>query len=661
MPRLLIQRYYNYIKLIVGFAILIMLVILAWYTWLFALLGLIVFVIIAFFLLRLEKSVTHELEQYISTLSHRVKKAGEEVLSELPIGLILYNEEQQIEWHNKYFLQLVGVDKDSLIGYKVNSIIPKLASFLDEGAEKPEGTIRHEELTLQVIHRVEERLVYIQDQTEYYQLQLKHRREKNVFMHVHLDNIEEVTKGLDEQERTFLVSNVIKTINEWANQFGIYLQRTNADKFFGIMNEQALRELEENRFDILDRVRELTERNRLPVTLSIGVGAGVESLTELGKFASSSLDLALGRGGDQAAVKRSSGKIAFYGGKSNAVEKRTRVRARVIAHALREIIKESRQVFIMGHLDPDLDSIGSAIGVLNIVRANKKEGFIILDREQEIAGLAQLLDYIANEPGLQEAFISPTQAIERSTQDSLLIIVDTHKPSMVIEPKLLESIAGRVVIDHHRRGEEFIEEPLLVYLEPYASSTSELVTELLEYQSEPIEMKPIEATAMLAGIVVDTKSFALRTGSRTFEAASYLRHHGADTILVQKLLKEDLAQFKKRARIVESASLYRGKFAIAIGNEEEQYEPILLAQAADTLLTMKDVVASFVVGQRNNGLITISARSLGDVNVQVLMEKMDGGGHLTNAATQLKDMTVEDAVQWLKDVLDDHLERGEKT
>lgn len=659
MPKFLLQRFYGYPRIALFVTIFIMLVILCWYSWSIGVIGFFVFAIIAYYAVRAEKTLADELESYISTLTYRIKKVGEDVLSELPIGVVLYDEELKIEWHNKHFLQLIN-GRDSLIGHRVAEVLPKLEQWIVE-VEKEEGTIRYEDLVLHIISRPEERLLYIQDQTEYYQLQQKHRQEKNVFLQIHLDNLDEVTQGLDEQQRTLLISEVTKTLNEWAQPVGIYLKRTNSDKFFGLMSEQSLHQLEENRFDILDKVRDLTKKNKIPVTLSIGVGAGTESLIELGEFSQSSLDLALGRGGDQAAVKRSFGKITFYGGKTNAVEKRTRVRARVISHALRDIIRESDQVFIMGHRGPDLDSIGSAIGVLKAVQVSHKKGFIILERNQETSGIDKLMKHIDEDPELLKAFISPSDALEKHTQNSLLVIVDTHKPSLVMEPKLLDSIARRVVIDHHRRGEEFIAEPLLVYMEPYASSTSELVTELLEYQSKQIEMKKIEATAMLAGIVVDTKSFAFRTGSRTFEAASYLRNHGAETTLVQKLLKEDLDQFSKRSRIVESASLYRDQYAIAVGEVEEKYGSILMAQAADTLLTMNNVVASFVIGEREDGLITISARSLGDINVQVLMEKMEGGGHLTNAATQLEGISVQDALQWLKEVIDEHVEGGVKS
>lgn len=636
-----------------------LLFILSWYSWIWGVIGLLLFGVLGFKAYQEEKVFESNLEKYISTLTYRIKKAGDEAISDLPLGIVLYDEDKKIQWYNKFFFGLLESDH-LILGKPLDEVIPKLEQLIMAGEEN-ESVIRYQQLSLQVIHQPEERLIYFFDQTEYHQLQLKHRQGQIVFLQLHLDNLDEVTQGLDEQRRVMLISDVTKALNKWSQRMGIYLKRTSADKFFGIMTEQSLRKLEENKFEILDTVRELTSKNKIPITLSIGVGAGTESFTELGQLSQSSVDISLGRGGDQAAVKRESGKLTFYGGKSNAVEKRTRVRARVISHALRDLIKESDKIFIMGHRNPDMDSVGSSVGVLKAVEANQKEGFIVLDKDQRSPGIVRLMEEIEKEEKLFRHFISPQEAVELKTEKSLLIIVDAHKPSLVMESKLIDQISRRVVIDHHRRGEEFISDPLLVYMEPYASSTSELVAELIEYQSNDIQMSTIEATAMLAGIVVDTNSFAFRTGSRTFEAASYLKHHGADTSLVQKLLKEDLDQFVRRAKIVEAAEIYRDQIAISVGEHSPAHGQILLAQAADTLLTMNQIMASFVIAKRQDGLVMISARSLGDLNVQVIMEQMHGGGHLTNAATQLEGITTEETVQWLKEVIDEYLKGGIKS
>jgi len=316
---------------------------------------------------------------------------------------------------------------------------------------------------------------------------------------------------------------------------------------------------------------------------------------------------------------------------------------------------------IMGHKNPDMDAIGSAIGILKVAQINDRKGYIVINFQQMDKSVARLMREIKKNEKLHSHFISPEEALEKCTNDTLLVIVDTHKPSMVIEKRLLKEVQHVVVIDHHRRGEEFIKNPLLVYMEPYASSTSELVTELLEYQPKRGNLDMLEATALLAGIIVDTKSFTLRTGSRTFDAASYLRANGADTVLVQKLLREDMETYIQRAKLIESSYIYKNGISIAKGRPDQILDQVLIAQAADTLLTMNGIVASFVISKRSEDTVGISARSLGDINVQLIMEKLNGGGHLTNAATQLHDVTVEEAEKLLQKAIDDYLEGRQET
>lgn len=308
----------------------------------------------------------------------------------------------------------------------------------------------------------------------------------------------------------------------------------------------------------------------------------------------------------------------------------------------------------MGHKTPDMDAIGSAIGVLKAVSVNEKQGYIVLDDSNPM--ISKLLTELSTNKELASRFIHPEKAINMTTQKTLLVMVDTHRPSLTIEPKLVDIIDRVVIIDHHRRSEEIVEEPVLMYIEPYASSTSELVTELLQYQSDKLKMDKLEATALLAGIVVDTKSFAYRTGTRTFEAASFLRTNGADTVMVQKFLKEDLDQYILKAEIVKNTKIIYNNIAIAIANEK--LNQILIAKTADTLLNMSGILASFVISVRTDGLVGISARSFGQINVQVIMERLGGGGHLTNAAVQLEGITIEEAEVKLIDVINDFRNEG---
>ncbi len=603
-----------------------------------------------------EKRVYEETEKHIETLSYRMKKVGEEALLEMPIGILLVNENFDIEWANPYMTSTLAYD--TLIGESLYSLSDEFHTLVKSDDIK-EMTVTLGDRKYRVYYRVDDRLFYLFDITEQVEIEMLYYADRTVIGILFIDNYDELSQGMDDQTRSNLNSLVTSLVNEWGANHGIYVKRISSDRFLAVFNESILKELEQSKFAILDDLREVTSKDNIALTLSIGVGAGSASLVELGSMAQSGLDLVLGRGGDQVAIKHPSGKVKFYGGKTNPVEKRTRVRARVISHALRDLIQESDQVFIMGHKMPDMDAIGAAVGVAKMAAMNKVKGRIVLDFDEYDRSVMRLMEEIEKDDELFEQFISPEEALADMTDNSLLVVVDTHKPSMVIDERLLQRMERVVLIDHHRRGEEFITNTMLVYMEPYASSTAELVTELLEYQPKHEKLSMLEATAMLAGIIVDTKSFTLRTGSRTFEAASYLRSNGADTVLVQRLLKEDLETYMERAKIVETVEFVADGIAIARGESGKIYSPVLIAQTADILLTMKDVNASFVVAERTEGGVGISARSLGEVNVQIVMENMGGGGHLTNAATQMPDATIEEAIKQLKQVITEQFGGGQ--
>ncbi|MGV2622955.1 UNVERIFIED_CONTAM: DHH family phosphoesterase [Halobacillus marinus] len=608
-----------------------------------------------FYSVRTEQNMISETEEYISTLSYRVKKVGEEALLEMPIGIILFSENFTIEWANPYMNRFT--EEDSIVGQSLKKLSDQIIPAVKEDEDEVWLTIGN--YKFQTIIKREERLLYLFDRTRQTEIHNRYENEQTVLSVIFLDNYEEITQGMDDTAKSHINSQVTSILNKWAGDYGIYLKRTSQERFMAVLNQEILATLEKAKFEILDDVRELITDQNVPLTLSFGIGVGPVSLPELGELAQSSLDLALGRGGDQVAIKDDSGKVRFYGGKTNPMEKRTRVRARVISHAMKELVQESEKVLIMGHKSPDMDSVGASIGILKIAQANDKEAAIVLDPDDIDTGVQRMIEEIEKDEDLWRYFLSPQDALEMVTNDTLLVIVDTHKPSMVIEEKLLSKTEHVVVIDHHRRAEEFISDPTLVYMEPYASSTAELVTELLEYQPKKLKLSMLESTALLSGIIVDTKSFTLRTGSRTFDAASYLRSKGADTVLVQKFMKEDLDIYIRRSKLIEQASVYRDGIAISTGDKGESYGPVIIAQAADTLLTMSGIVASFVISERKDGRIGISARSLGDINVQVIMEKMNGGGHLTNAATQLEDTTIEDAKALLQDIIDEYFEGGD--
>ncbi|MFJ5771940.1 DHH family phosphoesterase [Psychrobacillus sp. NPDC093180] len=603
----------------------------------------------------LEQRVYEETEKHIETLSYRMKKVGEEALLEMPIGILLINDQYVIEWANPYMMQKLPFD--TIIGEELFSISKDFKQLLKQEDLK-EMIISFDDNDYKVLYKAEEKLLYFFDITEQVEMESLYYGDRTVIGVLYIDNYDEIAQGMDDQTRGQLNSIVTSCVNDWGAKYGIYVKRISSDRFLAVFNESILVELEKNKFSILDDIRETTAKFGFSLTLSVGVGAGSISLVELGELAQSSLDLVLGRGGDQVAIKHPSGKVKFYGGKTNPVEKRTRVRARVISHALRDLIQDSDQVFVMGHRMPDMDAIGSAVGVRKMAEMNKVEGFVVIDFNELDNSVTRLMDEIKEKPELYDRFISPDEAMSKMTDKTLLVVVDTHKPSLVIDEKLLQRAEKIVVIDHHRRGEEFISNTMLVYMEPYASSTSELVTELIEYQPKHQKVTSLEATSMLAGIIVDTKSFTLRTGARTFEAASYLRTNGADTVLVQRLLKEDIDTYIERSKIVQTVEFFGEGIAVAHGEDNITYSQVLLAQTADILLTMNNITASFVVGRKSDSKIGISARSLGDVNVQLIMESLNGGGHLTNAACQLENITIDEAIALLKDAITETTKGG---
>ncbi|WP_309123506.1 DHH family phosphoesterase [Paenibacillus sp.] len=620
------------------------------FSWVVGALALIVVAAAAIYVLQAERKSREAMNAYISTITHRVKKAASDVISEMPIGIVLYGEDRQVEWHNGSIAK--AMNRESLVGESITALWPGLKA-LKEKEKETTIELTFNQRSIQARVRPEERLLYFTDVTQYATLARKYEEERIAFGLLVLDNVDEVTQGMDDQARSLTMATVTTVLNEWAVRHRLYMRRTSSDRYFLLLNQKELATLEQSRFDVLDEVKDATAHLKLPMTISIGVAAGAAGLMELGQLAQTSLDIALGRGGDQVAVKVGD-RVSFYGGKSNAVEKRTRVRARVISHALRDLMKESDKIVVMGHKIPDMDAVGAAIGVLKAAETFGKPAFIVLEGVNP--SIHRMMEMIYEDEELTSKFVSPEDAFHLITPKTLAVVVDTHKASLVAEPKLLGLTKRLVVIDHHRRGEEFIGEATLVYMEPYASSTCELVTELLQYIHEGLALGVLEATSMLAGIVTDTKSFSVRTGSRTFEAASFLRRNGADSSLIQRLLKDDLPGYLMKADIIRHARIVHKHFAVAVTQPGQRYPQLLIAQVADTLLNMQGIVASFVVCERPDGLIGISARSMGQVNVQLVMERLGGGGHLTNAATQLEG-SIKEAEERLLTLLNSYEDR----
>ena len=600
---------------------------------------------------------------YAANLSYRIKRGEQEAMIKMPLGIMLYDKDRQIQWINPY-LQMYLHGKD-IIGSSISSVDKELAKYVDDAIKSNSNQnkiIKWGDRKFEMVVQDDLGVVYLLDITRYANIEEKYKQERLAIGLIFIDNYDELSQSMSDQNLTNMSSYVQNALSNYAGQFNSYLKRIDEDHFILLTHMHDLAKMEEDKFSILDKVRTESSRKNMPLTLSIGIAFGSESLNEIADQAQSNLDLALGRGVDQVVVKQSGHEAHFYGGKSNPMEKRTRVRARMVSQALVELFKGVDHVFVQGHRNPDLDAIGSAIGIVKIARIHGVKASVVLDVDHVNYDVGRLIAKIQAAGIDKDVFISPKDALEEATDESLLVLTDHSKYSITYDPELYDRLKNRlIIIDHHRRGEEFPENPMLVYIEPYASSTCELVTEMIEYQPQGGEgvLTDLEASAMLAGITVDSKEFSLRTGTRTFDAASYLRSIGADTQVVSELLKENIDNYLQRSHLVSTIDMIEPDMALLVGEENKLYDPIITAQAADTALSLEHVDASFALTRRSKDAVGISARSMGNVNVQVIMEKLGGGGHLSNAATQLKGITIEEAKVKLLGAVNDYLKENE--
>lgn len=603
--------------------------------------------------------------EYVESLSFHLDQAGVYALHHLPMAIIVFDESGMIHWRNPLSTEWLG--KSFCAGDDIRQICPELAVLKNWEKEQTRivatGTrfLQVTYIPLNTGETTDQQLfaTYISDVSTSEHIRLKSEAAMPVFAYIQIDNLSDVLKGLSEKQRSGIIAAVNTKLAEWASEADSYIKRYAEDMYLLILNRQSLDKILTDKFDILDRIRAIQGGNKIPVTLSIGVAADEESILLLGQRAQAGLDLALGRGGDQAAVY-ADGKMQFYGGKAKAVEKNTRVKARVVSQAIYELIDDAELVLVMGHSHEDFDSIGSAIGLAVMARHLEKPMHIVLSSPgSAVDKLSELLDDYEE---YREIFVSPSQAMsilrEANADKTLLFVADTHRPDMTAAPELLAEVDKVIVIDHHRRAEDFISNPLLVYLEPSASSTSELVTELLTYFDDDIDMNRLEASALYAGIVVDTKNFAAQTGVRTFEAASYLRRAGADPRLVRQLFRVDLEAAQHRAEIIRKAVQLPGGIIVSECPPGIKNIQMVAAQAADTLLNLEGIKVSFVLFEADD-TINISARSQGEVNVQVLMESFGGGGHQTMAGAQLKDLTMPEIRARLIELVQQQLKESE--
>lgn len=624
--------------------------ILAWFVnWIVGIIWLILVIIALIVIFKTLQGLSEQTTHYIENLSYRINRGEQESIIQMPLGVILCTDEGEIEWVNPYIQQLLG--NEAIVGSDLQQVSEQLAEIVSLWPDEEKRVTELEWLghVFQLQVQPELNAVYLMDCTTAAQVTADFEDHKLFLGIVSLDNYDEVTEGMSDAEASTLRTYVTKTLSDWMTDHEIYARRLSVDRYLLIGYRSALEKAENDKFNLLKAIRESTSVQNAQITLSIGIAYNEMAIDTLAENAQANLDLALGRGGDQVVVKSSTGSARFYGGNTNPMAKRTRVRARVISQALADLFDQADQVFVMGHKRPDMDSFGGALGVRRLAEMLGKPAWVVYEgtgREHSDIGL--LLEQMSEDVADENALLTPNEVLTQMTDQSLLVLVDHSKPSLSESQEVYEALKDRVVIiDHHRRGEEFPEEPQLVYVESYASSTSELVTELFEYQPRRAQgLRRLEATAMLAGIQIDTKSFTLRSGTRTFDAASYLRAVGADGNLLQDFMKETVDSYRNRAHLIERAKIH-GSVAIAVGEDDIQYDSVVAAQAADSLLQMIGVTSSYVITRRDNDTVAVSARSTGIVSVQLVMEAMGGGGHLSNAATQVKDTSTEEVYELL--------------
>ncbi|MCI9105268.1 MAG: DHH family phosphoesterase [Lachnospiraceae bacterium] len=499
--------------------------------------------------------------------------------------------------------------------------------------------------------------VYLFNETDILRYKQEITDEKMVAGLIYLDNYEEALESVEEVRRSLLTALIDRKINKYIGAVDGIVKKIEKDKYFFMIKQKHMEQIQEERFSILEDVKSVNIGNEMAVTLSIGIGMNGESYSQNYEYARVSIDMALGRGGDQAVVK-DAGKIQYYGGKAQQLEKSTRVKARVKAHALRELMETKDRLLIMGHKLGDIDSFGASIGIYRIASSLNKKSHIVIN--EVTTSVQPMLDRFLDNPEYPEdLLLNGVQAAELVDNNTMLVVVDVNRPSITDAPELLHMVKTIVVLDHHRQSSEVISNAVLSYVEPYASSACEMVAEVLQYIADDIRIKPPEADAMYAGIVIDTLNFTNQTGVRTFEAAAYLRRNGADVTRVRKLFRDDMVEYKAKASAITSAEVYRDAFSIGICPAEGLQSPTIVgAQAANELLDIKGIKASVVLTKYQEK-IYISARSIDEVNVQVMMEQLGGGGHRTVAGAQLKDITVEEAKNQVKEVIDSMLQKGD--
>ena len=605
-----------------------------------------------------------EISEHLQDLTLNVNSAAKNSLIHSPFPLIIVETDGNIIWKSTKFVS-------EFANININNYVSELVSDINEEIEKREDKkdksikrkLKIENKNYKILGEFVKSgtadrkktnkymmIIYFIDETEQTKLEKEYIDSKSCVGIIMVDNYEETMQLIENEQRPQVIAEIEKRIYEWANSAEGVIVKADRDRFIYVFEHKYLEKIKEEKFNILDTIKEINIQGSNQITLSIAISNEGQTDKEKYRFAQAAIDVVLGRGGDQAAI-RENGKYQFFGGRATEVEKRTKVKARIVAHALEELIAENEQVMIMGHINPDIDALGSALGMYRLSKNLGKEAYIVADTSG--MALSSVQASLNEEQEYKDVIINKEVAENKITKDTLLIIVDTHKSSYVEDPNLLDMTNKIAVIDHHRRGTDFIEKSILTFHEVYASSAAELVTELLQYTQTQIKLPTIEAECLYAGIMMDTKNFTFKTGVRTFEAAAYLRKCGVNIIKVKKWFQSDLETYNKITEIIKNTEIIKDTIGIAIYEEIDKNANVICAKSADELLTIGNISASFVLGNDGNQ-ITISGRSIGDINVQVILEKLGGGGHITLAGAQIEGKNIEEVKEDLKMKIDEY-------
>lgn len=626
-------------------------------------LGFILSIILYFFLKSINSTKAKEIQKYVDNVSYSFDSITKNVVFEMPFPIAIVEDDRKIKWHNSFFRDLFP--EETLISAEIDKIIPDFSEIEFDNEEI--RTSQNVNISGKVIqfyystifdddHKGGQTFLYGIDNTYDESIKKLFKEKRLVFYSVFIDNYEDIRNSASSDTRPQVLGEIDRVINEYFKKYDCLIRKYENDRYLVLSEFKEYRRIHDDKFSILDKVRDIELGNSIPPTLSIGVGIAGANPIEIYTDSRDAINIALSRGGDQTVVKLEDN-YEYFGGKTKAIEKTSKVRSRVISQALKRMMETCSDIYIMGHNNPDMDSFGSALGVYEGARSLGKNVYIILNEvtkpiENMYARVSEELEE------LKDHILTEEEAFKTINQSSLIIVTDNHRKNSTEGPALLDKTDNIFIIDHHRRGKDYIKNATISYIEPYASSASELVTEILSYLDENFKARTSVAESLLAGITVDTKNFVYQTGVRTFEAASVLKRWGADSVYIKRMFKDDFEIVKYKSEVIADSFMVNDFIAIAHFNREIDGSTLIASQAADDLLNIKGVMASFVLTRANNK-IHISGRSLGDISVQLILERIGGGGHLTAAATQL-DMSMENAEQMLRKAINEYIREEEQ-